>query len=47
MAEFIYIEALSIEGKVDTPHKPLPNPHPDENPYLSSMAIDERAAEEE
>ena len=46
MAELIFIEAVPISGKIDTPHMPMNIPLPDEKPYLSSIAVDDREVEE-
>ena len=47
MAELILIEAIPISGKIETPHMPMEVPAPDESPYLSSIAIDDREVEAE
>lgn len=41
MAEFIYIEAIPIDGKIETPHFPMKVQNPDDKPYISAIAVDD------
>lgn len=45
MPDFI-TEDHPIEGEIITPHMPMHIPLPDEVPYLSSIAVDDREVEE-
>ena len=47
MAEFIYTDASSIEGKIDTPHFPMWVPGPDEQPYISAISADDASSNQE